>query len=32
MTKLKIVSLTFVLLLSGCVSTSQPVSPDSLVN
>jgi len=32
MTKPKIISLTFALLLSGCVSTSQPVSPDSLVN
>jgi len=32
MTNLKIIALTFALSLSGCVATSQPVSPDSLLN
>lgn len=32
MTNLKIIALAFALLLNGCVSTSQPISPDSLVN
>jgi len=32
MTNLKIFLVAFVLVLSGCVSTSQPVSPDSLAN
>ncbi len=30
MTNLKIIALVFTLLLGGCVSTSQPISPDSL--